>query len=154
MYNYDNIIARLRAGEDAEVIANEMVGILNKASRDYTSEMEAQKAAQKAQEEKKVQVVSQLVDGLTQYVREFHPTSPLIQVFDEVGQDLDIKDLVAQIDKAIEEVEAAMQITSQVEKEMEKIFGGNPNTGFIPRRTQQPVKGQDAIAAFLKANGL
>ena len=38
MYSYDEILARLRKGEDTEKIAREMTEALNKASKDYEAE--------------------------------------------------------------------------------------------------------------------
>ena len=151
MYNYDDIIARLRAGEDSEVIAKEMVDTLNRANRDFVDEQNKinEVATQKAE------MVEEMLDLIEDYVRQFHPQNPLVQVFEEVKRDgLDTNELVDSIDKAIDEVAAANRLMHQLKADLEKAFGD--------RAAKQdhiiPVRGKsvnpDALGAFLKANGL
>lgn len=155
MYNYDNIIARLRAGEDAEVIANEMVNMLNKANRDFTDEMEAAKAqeAQKAKiRAEKVARVAQMASILTDYIRDFYPNSYAAMQLDEEA--INAEEVTDMIDAGLAEIDAAASFLTRVSKDMEKA----PNVANRIIREANPkaqkVDGQDAIFNFLKNNGL
>lgn len=151
MYNYDDIIARLRAGEDSEVIAKEMVDTLNRANRDFVDEQNKinEVATQKAE------MVEDMLDLIEDYVRQFHPQNPLVQVFEEVRRDgLDTNELVDSIDKAIDEVATANRLMNQLKADLEKAFGDRA----AKQNHITPVRGKsvnsDALEAFLKANGL
>lgn len=148
MYNYDDIIARLRAGEDSEVIAKEMVDTLNRANRDFVDEQNKinEVATQKAE------MVEDMLDLIEDYVRQFHPQNPLVQVFKEVRRDgLDIDELVDNLDKAIHEVATANRLMNQLKADLEKAFGDRPakQNHITPAKSKS-----DALEAFLKANGL
>ena len=151
MYNYDEIIARLRAGEDSEVIAKEMVDTLNRANRDFVDEQNKISEA-KVQ---KTKMVQDMLDLIEDYVRQFHPQNPLVQMFEEIRRDnLDTNELADSIDKAIEEFAVANKLMNQLKADLEKALGD--------RTAKQdhiiPVRGKavnpDALGAFLKANGL
>lgn len=151
MYNYDDIIARLRAGEDSEVIAKEMVDTLNRANRDFVDEQN------KISETKvqKAKMMQDMLDLIEDYVRQFHPQNPLVQVFEEVkGDSLDINELVDSVDKAIDEVAAANRLMNQLKADLEKAFGDRTDKQdhIIPVRGKSV--NPDALGAFLKANGL
>ena len=155
MYNYDNIIARLRAGEDAEVIANEMVNMLNKANRDFTDEMEAAKAqeAQKAKvRAEKVARVRQMATIMTDYIKDFYPGSYAAMQLDK--EDINAEELTDMIDAGLAEIDAAASFLTRVSKDMEKA----PNVANRIIREANPkaqkVSEQDAILNFLKNNGL
>lgn len=155
MYNYDNIIARLRAGEDAEIIANEMVGMLNKANRDYNDEVEAAKAqeAQKAKiRAEKIARVRQMATILTDYIRDFYPNSYAAMQLDEEA--INAEEVTNMIDAGLAEIDAAASFLNRVSKDMEKA----PNVANRIIREANPkaqkVDGQDAIFNFLKNNGL
>lgn len=148
MYNYDDIIARLRAGEDSEAIAKEMVDTLNRANRDFTNEQNkiSETKAQKAE------MIAQMLDLIEDYVRQFHSENPLVQVFNNLGKDeMEINTLVDSIDDAIQEVAAANQMMKQFKADLEKAFGDKVGM----KENIIPVKANaDALTGFLKANGL
>lgn len=155
MYNYDNIIARLRAGEDAEIIANEMVGMLNKANRDYNDEVEAAKAqeAQKAKiRAEKIARVRQLATIMTDYIKDFYPNSYAAMQLDKEA--ISAEELADMIDAGLTEIDAAASFLTRVEKDLHKA----PNVANRIIREANPkaqkVDGQDAILNFLKNNGL
>lgn len=149
MYNYDDIIARLRAGEDSEVIAKEMVDTLNRANRDFVDEQN------KISEVKnqKAEMIGSMMGTLEAYVREFHPQNPIVKMFDNVNVGtLDVNELVAQIDEAIEQYAMVAHIMDSIKGDLEKALEAR----VAPQR---PVSGKitpnpDALGAFLKANGL
>lgn len=156
MYNYDDIIARLRAGEDSEVIAKEMVDTLNRANRDFVDEVEAAKAAEQNQKQKKAEMLKDMMGTLEVYVREFHPENPMIEMFDAHTPD-DMGELIEQIDAAIESFAIAAQITKKIEADLAEIFkDGAPKVARIaPTGKGDAITPKmDNIAAFLKANGL
>lgn len=144
MYNYEDILARLRNGEDAEVIAKEMVDTLNKANRDFTDEKE--KADN--QKQKKANAVKSMLEALAAYVREFHPESPLNESFAKADLG-DTDELVTMIDSAIEEMGMITAIAKSIGPDLEKLIA-RPRAGAI-----RPAAGNtNPIDAFLKANGL
>lgn len=156
MYNYDDIIARLRAGEDSEVIAKEMVDTLNRANRDFVDEVEAAKAAEQNQKQKKAEMLKDMMGTLKVYVREFHPENPMIEMFDAHTPD-DMDELIEQIDSAIESFAIAHQITKKIEADLAELFkDGAPKVARItPTGKGDAITPKmDNIAAFLKANGL
>lgn len=156
MYNYDDIIARLRAGEDSEVIAKEMVDTLNRANRDFVDEVEAAKAAEQNQKQKKAEMLKDMMGTLEVYVREFHPENPMIEMFDAHTPD-DMGELIEQIDAAIESFAIAHQITKKIEADLAELFkDGAPKVARItPTGKGDAITPKmDNIAAFLKANGL
>ena len=155
MYNYDNIIARLRAGEDAEIIANEMVNMLNKANRDFNDEVEAAKAqeAQKAKiRAEKIARVRQMATIMTDYIKDFYPGSYAAMQLDKEG--IHAEELVDMIDAGLAEIDAAASFLTRVSKDM----GKAPNEANRIIREAKPkaqkVNDQDAILNFLKNNGL
>lgn len=149
MYNYDDIIARLRAGEDSEVIAKEMVDTLNRANRDFVDEQNKISEAKN----QKVEMIGSIMDTLEAYVRQFHPQNPIVKMFDNVDKGLlDTNDLVEQIDEAIEQYAQVAHIMDSIKGDLEKALGARV-------ASQRPVSGKitpnpDALGAFLKANGL
>ena len=159
MYNYDDIIARLRAGEDSEVIAKEMVDTLNRANRDFVDEMEAAKKAEsEAQKtkQKKAEMLKEMMNTLEVYVREFHPENPMIEMFDSHTPG-DMDELVEQIDAAIDGFAVAAQITKKIEADLAELFkdGAPKAVRITPTGKGDAIAPKmDNIAAFLKANGL
>lgn len=149
MYNYDDIIARLRAGEDSEIIAKEMVDTLNRANRDFVDEQNKISEAKN----QKVEMIGSIMDTLEAYVRQFHPQNPIVKMFDNVDKGLlDTNDLVEQIDEAIEQYAQVAHIMDSIKGDLEKALGARV-------ASQRPVSGKitpnpDALGAFLKANGL
>ena len=149
MYNYDDIIARLRAGEDSEVIAKEMVDTLNRANRDFVDEQN------KISETKnqKANMIGSMMNTLETYVRQFHPKNPIVKMFDNVDAGmLDINELVEQIDDAIEQYAQVAHLMDSIKGDLEKVLNAR-----VP--SQRPASGKitpnpDALDAFLKANGL
>ena len=128
-----------------------MVDTLNRANRDFVDEQNKISEA-KVQ---KAEMVEEMIDLIENYVRQFHPQNPLVQVFEEVKRDgLDTNELVDSIDKAIDEVAAANRLMNQLKADLEKAFGD--------RAAKQdhiiPVRGKavnpDVLGAFLKATGL
>lgn len=153
MYNYDDIIARLRAGEDSEVIAKEMVDTLNRANKDFVDEMNAA-SNQKA---KKADMIRDMMDILEDYITEFHPTNPLVQMFAETA-DKDVNELVEQIDEAIEQMAVMHGIMEKVKADLGPLFdqlGAPSQIKVTPTGKGDAISPKpDAISAFLKANGL
>lgn len=149
MYNYDDIMARLRAGEDSEVIAKEMVDTLNRANKDFVDEQNkvSAVAAQKAE------MVEDMLEMIEDYVRQFHAKNPIVEMFDGIDRDtLDVNELVASIDEAIDQYAVMANLMNSIKADLGKAMDARlashkPTSGKI---TPNP----DALGAFLKANGL
>ena len=144
MYNYEDILARLRNGEDAEVIAQEMVEILNKANRDFVDEKE--KADN--QKQRKAEAVKNMMGALAAYVREFHPENPINESFAKADINKDIDEVVNMIDSAIEEMGMLSALTKAIGPDLERMI--KAHKGAAPDAT----KNVNPIDAFLKANHL
>lgn len=143
MYNYEDILARLRNGEDAEVIAKEMVDTLNKANRDFTDEKE--KADN--QKQRKAEAVKNMMGALAAYVREFHPENPINESFAKADINKDIDEVVNMIDSAIEEMGMLSALTKAIGPDLEKMIKAHKG---VP----DAAKNVNPIDAFLKANHL
>ena len=140
MYNYEDILARLRNGEDAEVIAQEMVETLNKANRDFVDEKE--KADN--QKQRKAEAVKNMMGTLAAYVREFHPENPINESFAKADINKDIDEVVNMIDSAIEEMGMLSALTKTIGPDLERMIKAHKGA----------AKNVNPIDAFLKANHL
>ena len=143
MYNYEDILARLRNGEDAEVIAKEMVDTLNKANRDFTDEKE--KADN--QKQRKAEAVKNMMGALAAYVREFHPENPINESFAKADINKDIDEVVNMIDSAIEEMGMLSALTKAIGPDLERMIKAR-------KSVSDAAKNVNPIDAFLKANHL
>ena len=143
MYNYEDILARLRNGEDAEVIAQEMVETLNKANRDFVDEKE--KADN--QKQRKAEAVKNMMGALAAYVREFHPENPINESFAKADINKDIDEVVNMIDSAIEEMGMLSALTKAIGPDLERLVKAHKS---VP----DAAKNVNPIDAFLKANHL
>jgi hypothetical protein len=78
MFNTEDILARLRKGENAEAIVKEFTDAMNAASASHEAEAKA-----KAKEiELKVATVRKLIDGFNSYILTYHPNSAIVKEFD------------------------------------------------------------------------
>ena len=146
MYNYEDILARLRNGEDAEVIAQEMAETLNKANRDFVDEKE--KADN--QKQRKAEAVKNMMGALAAYVREFHPENPINESFAKADINKDIDEVVNMIDSAIEEMGMLSALTKAIGPDLERMIKAHKSAAPVP----DAAKNVNPIDAFLKANHL
>ena len=148
MFTEKDILARLRNGEDAQTIANEMADILNAANKTYEDQKEAEKkrlaaekaakeAAAKQMEARKKREADTLVEALGKWVIKYYATSPEEEKeYRRVLADLDGAALIAVADEVVSGV--------RMIKNMESIFDIKP---------KDKKNSDDVIADFLTKMG-
>ena len=78
MFDEKVILARLQNGEDAQVIANEMADMINKANKMYADELAKAEEAKRAEEQKKaiqeqkIADLQNILDELTVWFQEYY----------------------------------------------------------------------------------
>ena len=156
MVNQKDILARLQAGESADVIAQELVDALNAANAEYAKEQEA--ATQKAA---KAEYVEEFAALIKDYIMDFHGDSYIAEMIKD--QEIDPTEIVEMLDQSFEQLDAEIKKLKEMEKMLKGMFGNLVTAGHAPDcdcpDCAEPVHGKievnpDAIVAFLKANGL
>ena len=153
MVNQKDILARLQAGESADVIAQELANALNAASAQYAEEQAANDiAAQKAE------FVEEIADIVRDYIMTFHADSYIAAMIKD--QEIDPVEIVEMLDQSFEQLDQEIRKL----KEIEKMFSGlvakfdehhhADNCGCADKATGKIEPNMDALGAFLKANGL
>ena len=138
MFNKDDILARLLAGESADAIAKEMTDALNAAQT-------AAKA--KAQETEKLAWGHNAIQMLRDYLQKYHPTAELTkEILAEPITDETARDAYKMIDEAV----AVSEKIGKLMPSIEAIFTPTP----APATLKRDGISTDAIAEFLKANSL
>ena len=158
MVNQKDILARLQAGESADVIAQELVDALNAANAEYAKEQEV--ATQKAA---KAEYVEEFAALIKDYIMDFHSDSYVAEMIKD--QEIDPAEIVEMLDQSFEQLDAEIKKLKEMEKMLKGMFGNLVAAGHAPDcgcpdcASDAPVHGKievnpDAIGAFLKANGL
>lgn len=153
MVNQKDILARLQAGESADVIAQEMVDALNAANAQFAEEKAANDV--KAQ---KAEFVEEIADIVRDYIMTFHADSYIAAMIKD--QEIDPAEIVEMLDQSFEQLDQEIRKL----KEIEKMFSGlmakldahadNCDCGCHDKATGKIEPNMDALAGFLKANGL
>ena len=152
MYNQKDILARLQAGESADVIAQEMVDALNAANAEYAA---AQEAAN--QKQAKAEYVEEFAALIKDYIMDFHGDSYIAEMIKD--QEIDPAEIVEMLDQSFEQLDAEIRKMKEMEKMLHNILGKiqpaeECNCG-CPEHSHGKIEvNPDAIGAFLKANGL
>ena len=147
MFTEKDILARLRNGEDAQTIANEMADILNAANKTYEDQKEAEKkrlAAEKAAKEaaakqleaRKKKEADALMEALGKWVIKYYAQPEEEKEYRRVLAELDGAALIAVADDVV----SAMKMV----KGMESIFDVKP---------KGKKNSDDVIAEFLSKMG-
>ena len=163
MVNQKDILARLQAGESADVIAQEMVDALNAANAQFAEE---QAAAQKANDitAQKAEFVEEMADIVRDYIMTFHADSCIAEMI--ADQEINPVEIVEMLDQSFEQLDAEIRKLKEMEKMLKNMFGNimhahghAPDCGCPECATGngkiEPVEmAPDALMAFLKATGL
>lgn len=147
MFTEKDILARLRNGENAQTIANEMANILNAANKTYEDQKEAEKkrlaaekaakeAAAKQMEARKKREADMLVEDIGKWV---------IKYYAKPGEEKEYKEILAELDgevliTMVNEIINALKMM----KNMESIFDVKP----VGKKNSD-----DVIADFLAKHG-
>ena len=128
MFSQDKILAMLQAGQDADTIAKQFADALNAA---------VQTNAAQSKFDEKVAYMDNIIDDLFDFIHAFYPDMDVANARDEI----DSADIVRGLDEAYKEV---LRLKSMLKS-------GAPvrKPNIVSKRGSE-----DAIAAFLQANGL
>lgn len=152
MVNQKDILARLQAGESADVIAQEMVDALNAANAQFAEEKAANDV--KAQ---KAEFVEEMADIVRDYIMTFHADSCIAEMIKD--QEIDPAEIVEMLDQSFEQLDQEIRKMKEIEKMLGGILGKlehncGPDCGCADKATGKIEPNMDALAGFLKANGL
>lgn len=126
MFSKEDILKRLRAGEDAGNIANEMANAINAAMSEYRTEQEEQtkKAQFLKQREKDARAA---VDSVADFIERYIPTEQKVSEADRAQMAKDLPDMIDQLidvftdlTKAVNTAEAANKKNKQKEVKNER----------------------------------
>lgn len=152
MVNQKDILARLQAGESADVIAQEMVDALNAANAQFAEEKAANDV--KAQ---KAEFVEEMADIVRDYIMTFHADSCIAEMIKD--QEIDPAEIVEMLDQSFEQLDQEIRKMKEIEKMLGGILGKlehncGPDCGCADKATGKIEPNMDALAGFLKVNGL
>lgn len=152
MVNQKDILARLQAGESADVIAQEMVDALNAANAQFAEEQAANDV--KAQ---KAEFVEEMADIVRDYIMTFHADSCIAEMIKD--QEINPVEIVEMLDQSFEQLDQEIRKMKEIEKMLGGILGKlehncGPDCGCADKATGKIEPNMDALAGFLKANGL
>ena len=152
MVNMNDILARLQAGESADVIAQEMVDALNAANAQFAEEQAANDV--KAQ---KAEFVEEMADIVRDYIMTFHADSCIAEMIKD--QEINPVEIVEMLDQSFEQLDQEIRKMKEIEKMLGGILGKlehncGPDCGCADKATGKIEPNMDALAGFLKANGL
>lgn len=150
MYNVNDILARLQNGESADAIAQSFADALNGAIQKQQEE----KAIAAQRHEDKVAALTDIIDDVIDFIEEFYPEMiPAGMDFEFDAEDVEsvIKALDDSMPKFVELNAALSNLEALTKKpEADRVVAKINNK---PATLTATVNG-DAIANFLKANGL
>jgi GTP:adenosylcobinamide-phosphate guanylyltransferase len=157
MVTTKEILERLKNGEDAEAIANELVNTLNTALEQHKAEEEEakrQEEAQKALAEKhaaKVKDMQEILDLIHDFCIDYYcDTNEDIDVVTKAFDEYDAETVI----KMVEDMGAYVADLNKVQKELNHAFGSL--LGDVPVVKVKKVESNpDAVInSFLKSMGL
>ena len=152
MVNQKDILARLQAGESADVIAQELVDALNAASAQFAEEQAANDV--KAQ---KAEFIEEIADIVRDYIMTFHADSYIAEMITD--QEINPAEIVEMLDASFEQLDQEVRKLKEIEKMLGGILGKlehncGPDCGCADKAIGKIEPNMDALGAFLKANGL
>ena len=148
----NDILTRLRNGEDAADIAEELINALNDANDVYSKEQEAKKAEAEAKakrEANKIKDMQGILDLLHDFCIDYYCDSDEdMNAVKEAFDELTAEKVIAMV----EEAGVAILDMEKKIKQMEKMFG---KFNAAPAKNRIPSKNTDAVINnFLRSIGL
>lgn len=142
MFNKEDIMARLMAGDTVDDIAQEITKALNDANAEYTAQKK---------EAAKLPYGRAILQAILGYMTTFHTDSPITKELAAEG----VTDEAAR--NAYEELDQNVEMFDKFGKafgELESIFAKSPAPATLKRDGVSVIKGGDAIAEFLAKHNL
>lgn len=138
MFNKEDIIARLMAGDTVDDIAQEITKALNDAQADY----QAQQA-----EATKLEYGKRILQSVLDYMTTFHADSALTKELVAEGITADAaREAYKMLDQSVEMADKFGKAIG----ELESIFAKSP----APAQIKRDAVSADPVGDFLRANGL
>lgn len=140
MFNTEDILARLRKGENAETIVKEFTDAMNAASASHDAETKA-KAKEAELKAAKTAAARKLVDGFNSYILAYHPNSTLVKDFnlDSIFTDEDCLEFAETIDEYIKMFDNMQSFFGNIKIEPTKV-GDKPTTKIAVKHDVIPTK--------------
>ena len=105
MFNKETVLARLRNGEDAQVIANEMAELVNEAIKEVQEQKEKEEAA--IREKEKVAELNTIVEDFGKWLIKHYE-------IDEPLGHIDTKEIIEIIDELVENLKALAALDKKI----------------------------------------
>lgn len=118
MYNVNDLMERLRSGENIEDIGHEFASLMTEASKQYAEEQEAERVAKAKREEKaahKSVLAQELADAFNAYVKFIAP-----DLFDE-SEPFDAEDVAETLDGILGFASAFVPLKDRVKVRAQKL---------------------------------
>ena len=142
MFNKEDIIARLAAGDTLDDIAQEITKALNEANEAYV--------AQQA-EATKLEYGQRILQSVLDYMTTFHADSALTKELVTEGiTDESAREAYKMLDQSVEMADKFGKALG----ELESIFAKSPAPATLKRDGVSVIQGKDAIAEFLAKHNL
>ena len=150
MYNVNDILARLQNGESADAIAQSFADALNGALQKQQEE----KAVAAKRHEDKVAALTDIVDYVIDFIEEFYP--------EMIPEGMDFEFSAEDVESVIEALDDSMPKFVELNaalSNLEALTKKPEADRVVAKAERKPATftaavGGDAIANFLKANGL
>ena len=167
MYNMEDILTRLRNGENADAIATELTNAMNSALEAHKAEVaakeaEAARAKREAEqlEEEKLDYFIDIVDSVIDFIKTYFVKSDdMMEFVDTIANDLDYKLLLESIEKATDEVvnDPMFQITLELLKREVKDSKAKATGPIMPKPIAKTTDKEDfdtVMKDFFKTFGI
>jgi hypothetical protein len=142
MFNKEDIMARLLAGDTIDDIAQEITKALNDAQADY----QAQQA-----EATKLEYGKRILQSVLDYMTTFHKDHPITKELVAEGiTEKSARDAYEMLDQSVEMVDSFGRAFGS----LESMFAKSPAPATLKRDGVSVIKGGDAIADFLAKHNL
>ena len=105
MFNKETVLARLRNGEDAQVIANEMAELVNEAIKEVQEQKEKEEAA--LREKEKVAELNTIIEDFGKWLIKHYE-------IDEPLGHIDTKEIIETIDELVENLKALAALDKKI----------------------------------------
>ena len=105
MFNKETVLARLRNGEDAQVIANEMAELVNEAIKEVQEQKKKEEAA--LREKEKVAELNAIVEDFGKWLIKHYE-------IDEPLDHIDAKEIIETIDELVKNLKALAALDKKI----------------------------------------
>ena len=105
MFNKETVLTRLRNGEDAQVIANEMAELVNEAIKEVQEQKKKEEAA--LREKEKVAELNTIVEDFGKWLIKHYE-------IDEPLGHIDTKEIIETIDELVENLKALAALDKKI----------------------------------------